>query len=59
MYIKLPPTWVDDPKSKNAIGDLVVGLFNGAMEATVSRGAKVPKSMAVISANFIIEKKER
>ena len=53
------PLGVDDPKSKNAIGDLAVSLFNGAMEATVSRGAKVPKSMAVISANFTIEKKER
>ena len=53
------PLGVDDPKNKNAVGDTAVSLFNGAMEATVSHGARVPKSMAVISANFTIEKKKK
>ncbi len=46
------PLAVDDPKSKTAISDLTVSLFNGAQEGTIVHGAKQPLSMAVISTNF-------
>lgn len=46
------PLGIDDPKSKSAISDLVVSLFNGAKGATLKRGEQIPTSMAVISANF-------
>lgn len=53
------PLGVDDPKSKGAISDLVISLFNGAKAATMKRGEKVPISMAVISANFTTVMKEK
>ncbi len=53
------PLGVDDPKSKGAISDLVISLFNGAKAATMKRGEKVPISMAVISANFTTVEKEK
>ena len=46
------PLAIDDPKSKGAISDLVISLFNGATGATMKHGEKTPTSMAVISANF-------
>lgn len=46
------PLAVDDPKSKSAISDLVVALFNGAKAASMKHGERVPTSMAVVSANF-------
>ena len=46
------PLGIDDPKSKGAISDLVISLFNGATGATMKHGEKTPTSMAVISANF-------
>lgn len=46
------PYGIDDPKSRTALGDLTVALFNGAKEGTISKGEKAPSCMAVISANF-------
>lgn len=46
------PLGIDDPKSKTAVSDLVVALFNGAKAATIKHGEKTPTSLAVISANF-------
>ena len=53
------PLGVDDPKSKTTISELTVSLFNGAQEGTISRGAKVPLSMAVVCANFTTTEQER
>jgi hypothetical protein len=53
------PLGVDDPKSKNVISDLVISLFNGAKAATIKHGESVPKSMAVISANFTTVEQEK
>lgn len=46
------PFAMDDPKSKNAISDLTIALFNGANGTTMKRGDVIPSSMAVIAANF-------
>ena len=46
------PLGIDDPKSKAAISDLTLALFNGAKGATIKRGEKAPSCMAVISDNF-------
>jgi len=53
------PLAVDDPKSKGAISDLVISLFNGAAGATMKHGEKTPTSMAVISANFTTQEQEK
>ena len=41
------------PKSQGAISDLAGSLFNGVKRATIKRGEMQPRSMAVISANFM------
>lgn len=53
------PFGIDDPKSRTALGDLTVALFNGAKEATIKRGEKVPSCMAVISANFTVSEQTK
>ena len=53
------PLAVDDPKSKGAISDLVISLFNGATGATMKHGEKTPTSMAVISSNFTTLEQEK
>ncbi len=50
------PLGVDDLKSKSAISDLVIALFNGAKAATMKHGESTPTSMAVISATVEQEK---
>lgn len=46
------PLGIDDPKSQAAISDLTIALFNGAVGATMKRGAEKPLAMAIVSANF-------
>ena len=53
------PLAVDDPKSKSAISDLSISLFNGATGATMKHGGETPTSMAVISANFTTLEQEK
>ena len=53
------PLGIDDPKSKSAISDLVISLFNGAKGATLKRGEQEPTAMAVISANFTTIEQEK
>lgn len=53
------PLAVDDPKSRSAISDLSIALFNGATEATIKHGTRSPHSMAVITANFTTIEKEK
>ena len=53
------PLAVDDPKSRSAISDLVVSLFNGATGATMKHGEKNPTSMAVVTANFTTLEQEK
>ena len=53
------PLGIDDPKSKTAVSDLAISLFNGAKAATVKHGERVPTSLAVISANFTTIQQEK
>ena len=52
------PLAVDNPKSRSAISDLTIALFNGAAEATIKHDKRSPNSMAVIIANFTLEKEK-
>lgn len=53
------PLVIDDPRSQSAIGDLVLSLYNGAYEGTISRGMERPMAMALIGANFTTSEKEQ
>lgn len=53
------PLGIDDPNSQIAISELVMSLFGGANEGTVTRGTYKPTSMAVISANFTVKDSEK
>lgn len=53
------PLVIDDPRSQNAVGDLVMTLYNGACEGTVTRGHGRPSSMAMIGANFTTSPQEQ
>lgn len=53
------PLGIDDPRSKAAISDLTMALFNGAKGGTVKRGESLTKCMAVISANFTTREQEQ
>ena len=50
---------IDDPKSKQAISDLAIALFNGANEGTITRGQAKPSFVAVVTANFTVCEKEK
>ena len=45
---------IDNPRSKAVISGLVMTLYTGAKEHTISRGGLKPTSMAVISSNFMV-----
>ena len=45
---------IGNPRSKAIISDLVMTLYTGAKEGTISRGDLKPTSMAVISSNFMV-----
>ena len=53
------PLGIDDPRSRAAISDLTMALFNGAKGGTLRRGDIMPKCMAVISANFTTKEQEQ
>lgn len=49
----------DDPTSQNIISGLVMSLYNGAYEGTISRGGNKPTCMAIITANFTVIESEK
>lgn len=53
------PLLIDDPRSQNAISGLVMSLYNGAHEGTISRGGNKPSCMAIITANFTVIESEK
>ena len=53
------PLIIDDPRSKDSISDLVMSLYNGAYEGTLSRGHGRPSTMAIIGANFTTSEQEQ
>ena len=53
------PLVIDDPQSQSVIGDLVMSLYNGAFEGTISRGQEEPSAMALIGANFTTSQDEQ
>lgn len=53
------PLAVNDPKSKSAISDLVISLFNGVTGATMKHGENTPISLAVILANFTTQEQQK
>ena len=53
------PLLIDDPRSQNAISGLVMSLYNGAYEGTISRGGNKPSCMAIITANFTVIESEK
>lgn len=53
------PLGIDDPRSRAAVSDLTMALFNGAKGGTLKHGDILPKCMAVISANFTTREQEQ
>ena len=53
------PLGIDDPNSQVAISELVMSLYGGAHEGTVTRGTCKPTCMAFISANFTVKDSEK
>ena len=53
------PLGIDDPNSQVAISDLVMSLYGGAHEGTVTRGTSKPTCMAIISNNFTVKDSEK
>jgi hypothetical protein len=53
------PLGIDDPRSRAAISDLTMALFNGAKGGTLKRGEIIPTCMAIISANFTTKEQQQ
>ena len=53
------PLGIDDPNSQVAISELVMSLYGGAHEGTLTRGTCKPTCMAIISANFTVKDSEK
>lgn len=56
------PFGIDDPpkSSKGSdISDLVVDLFNGCKTANLKAGSILPRSTAIVSTNYTLQKEER
>ena len=53
------PIGVDDPQSKNEISRLMIDLYQGFMNSTISRGSKKPSTTCLISANFTTIEQQR
>ena len=52
------PLLINNPKSKQAISDFAIALFNGITEGTLTRDQAKPFCMAVLTANFTVSEKE-
>lgn len=50
---------IDDPRSQSAISEVVMTLYNGVHEATLSRGNCQLSSMAIIASNFTTDIREQ
>ena len=53
------PIGVDDPQSKSEISRLMIDLYQGFMNSTISRGARKPCTTCMISANFTTLEQQR
>ena len=53
------PIGIDDPSFQKHIDNLCIDLFNGARSGNVSRGLTIPKSTAIITANFSTSSKAK
>lgn len=53
------PIAVDDPQSKSEISRLMIDLYQGFMNSTISRGSKKPSTTCMISANFTTLEQQR
>lgn len=46
------PVGIDDPQRPDAIGELMIDLFNGAKSTTVAHGDVQPITSGIVTANF-------
>ena len=46
------PLGLDDPDTKGGFSKIIMDLFNGAKQGTISRGEVKPKSTVVIASNI-------
>ena len=53
------PIGIDDPQKPDAIGELMVDLFNGAKSTTITHGDIQPMSTGIITANFDLAHKKK
>ena len=53
------PLGVDDPESKNTFSKVIMGLYNGSKEGTLSKGEIKPTSTVVISSIITPLEKQR
>ena len=53
------PIGVDDPQSRSEISRLMIDLYQGFANSTVSRGARKPCTTCMISANFTTLEQQR
>lgn len=51
------PVGIDDPQRPDAIGELMIDLFNGAKSTTVTHGDIQPTTSGIITANFDLAQK--
>ena len=49
------PIGIDDPQKPDAIGELMVDLFNGAKSTTITHGDIQPITSGIVTANFNLE----
>jgi hypothetical protein len=53
------PIGIDDPQKPDAIGELMVDLFNGAKSTTITHGDIQPITSGIVTANFNLEQKKK
>lgn len=53
------PLGLDDPDTKGGFSKVLIDLFNGAKQGTISRGEVKPKSTVVISSNITPTNQQR
>jgi hypothetical protein len=53
------PVGIDDPQKPDAIGELMIDLFNGAKATTVAHGDVAPITGGIVTANFDLSQKAK
>lgn len=46
------PFLLDDPKSPDDIGELLITVYDGGLSGTMLKGLRKPRSIPIISCNF-------